>query len=243
MPAGQAFGMRVGVPFGVFCDECQRRSAKVRRSRTVSAPQAVDWHTGCFHHRVGKGGGCLRRWPTPAYTTSVARVARTRQAAVSQVLGRRTRAASTNRTQPPWPPTPWELSRPAMGTGTPAQPAAAPWSVVSDAEISLHRWESGEQLTLSRRRPSAGVLIDVRPGAQTIHLADEVTDVVVRSESADAAVGPARHQPGHHPHRRRPRNRRRQERRPAPLQCGTKRPCMQSVPATPPRFVTSPGRQ
>jgi hypothetical protein len=91
-------------------------------------------------------------------------------------------------TQPPWPPTPWQLSRPAMGTGTEGEPATAHWSLTGDAQISLHHWESGEQLTLepTKNPPNYALIFGPAPGGRgTVQLADQVTDALARPVEAD----------------------------------------------------------
>lgn len=95
--------------------------------------------------------------------------------------------------QPPWPPTPWELSRPAMGTGTADEPAAAHWTLTSDAQISLHHWESGEQLTLepSKTAPEYALTFGPTPGGGgAVQLADRVTDAVARPDGQNQPTSP-----------------------------------------------------
>jgi subtilisin family serine protease len=96
--------------------------------------------------------------------------------------------------QPPWPPTPWQMSRPAMGTGTADNPATAHWSPTSDAQISLHHWESGEQLTLEPSKTAQEYALIFGPtpgGGETIRLADAVSDAVARPDGENEPAPPA----------------------------------------------------
>jgi hypothetical protein len=81
-----------------------------------------------------------------------------------------------------------------MGTGTEGDPAVAHWSPTSDAQISLHHWESGEQLILEPTKTAPEYALTFGPtpgGGQPIRLADAVTDAVARPDGHEQTSPPA----------------------------------------------------
>jgi subtilisin family serine protease len=90
--------------------------------------------------------------------------------------------------QPAWPPEQWELTRPAMGTGTADEPAAAHWSRSADQRTEVHHWPSGEALYLEPTTNAQEYDLTFGPapgGGSAIQLATKVTDAVAPPAGAD----------------------------------------------------------
>jgi len=90
--------------------------------------------------------------------------------------------------QPPWPPTQWQTTRPAMGIGTAAEPAAAQWSRANDPRMVVQHWPSGEGLYLEPTSTQQQYKLTFGPapgGGDTIELNGIVSDTVARPIGAD----------------------------------------------------------
>jgi hypothetical protein len=101
-------------------------------------------------------------------------------------------------TDPAWPPAQWQLARPAMGTGTDAQPATATWSKVADPRTVLHRWPSGEGLYLQPAKAVRQYELTFGPapgGAGPVPLGSQVLDAVARPDGSAPTQPPATTQP------------------------------------------------
>jgi hypothetical protein len=89
-------------------------------------------------------------------------------------------------TDPAWPPTQWQLARPAMGTGADDQPAPATWSRAGDPRTVLHRWPSGEGLYLQPATAVRNYQLTFGPapgGGGPLDLA-QVTDAIARPDGS-----------------------------------------------------------
>ncbi len=90
----------------------------------------------------------------------------------------------------PWPPTEWQLRRPAMGTGTSYEPAAVKWSRSSDPAIGLRQWRTGEVLHLAPTTNPEDYELTFGPapgGASPVQLAAHVLDAVAPPDSTQTS--------------------------------------------------------
>ena len=97
-------------------------------------------------------------------------------------------------TDPAWPPTQWQIARPAMGTGSVRQPATATWSRASDPRTRLHLWPSGQGLYLEPIKTARLYQLTLGPipgGAGSVQLASAVIDAVARPDGSNQTASSA----------------------------------------------------